>query len=86
MRSRAMLDAAAELLRQLSERAIAFLQAVIARLFGRALIDANAAAAHLVHHRQQIDVETIGVARAFAVEDRIELSNSAAWSTASASA
>jgi len=51
---------------------IAFLQAVIASLLGRILIDANAAAAHLVHHRQQIDVETIGGAGALAVEDRIE--------------
>ena len=63
---------AAKLFRQLSERAVTFLQAVIASLFGRILIDANAAAAHLVHHRQQIDVETIGGAGALAVEDRIE--------------
>ena len=65
-------DGAAELFRQLGERGIAFLQAVIASLFGRVLIDANAAAAHLVHHRQQVDVEPIGGAGALAVEDRIE--------------
>ena len=58
--------------------AIAFLQAIIARLFGGALVDADAAAAHFVHHRQQIDVKPIGVARALLVEDRIRgLSNSA---------
>ena len=50
---------------------VAFLQAIVARLFGGALIDANAAAAHLVHHRQQIDVKPIGGARAFAIEDRV---------------
>ena len=55
-----MLTWAAELLRQLGERAVAFLQAIVARLFGRALIDADAAPAHLVHHRQQIDFEPIG--------------------------
>ena len=64
---------AAELLRQLGERGVAFLQAVIASLFGGILIDADAAAAHLEHHRQQVDVEPIGGARALAVEDRIEV-------------
>ena len=69
-----MLTRAAKLVRQLSERAIAFLQAIVARLFGRTLIDANAAPAHLMHHRQQIDVETIGGAGALLVEDRIQVS------------
>ena len=51
---------------------IAFLQAIVARLLGSALIDANAAPAHLMHHRQQIDVEAIGVARPFLIQNRIE--------------
>ena len=49
-----------------------FCQQQIARLLGGVLIDANAAAAHLQHHRQQVNFEPIGVARPFAVEDRIE--------------
>ena len=82
-----MLTWAAELLRQLGERGVAFLQAIVARLFGSALIDANAAAAHLMHHRQQINLEPVGVARALLVEDRVRgLSNSASVATASASA
>ena len=68
-----MLTWRAELLRQLGERAVAFLQAIVARLFGRTLIDANAAPAHLMHHRQQIDVEPIGVAGAFLIEDRVQV-------------
>ena len=66
-------DVGAELLRQLGERSVAFLQAIVARLFGRTLIDANAAPAHLMHHRQQIDVEPVGVARAFLIEDRVQV-------------
>ena len=66
-------DVAAELLRQLGERGVAFLQAIVARLFGGALINANAAPAHFMHHRQQIDVQPIGVARAFLIEDRIQV-------------
>ena len=68
-----MLTWAAELLRQLGERGVAFLQAIVARLFGGALIDADAAPAHFVHHRQQIDVEPIGGAGALLVEDRIQV-------------
>ena len=52
---------------------VAFLQAIVARLFGRALIDADAAPAHLVHHRQQIDFQPIGVAGAFLIEDRVQI-------------
>ena len=59
--------------RQLGERAVAFLQAIVARLFGGTLIDANAAAAHLMHHRQQIDVEPIGGAGALLIEDRVQV-------------
>ena len=35
----------------IGKRAVTFLQAIIASLFGRALINANAAAAHFMHHR-----------------------------------
>ena len=66
-------DVAAELVRQLSERAFAFLQAVIATLFGRALVNTDAALAHCMHHRQQIDVPPIGVARPFPIEDRVQV-------------
>ena len=52
---------------------VTFLQDQIARLFGRTLVDANAAATHLVHHRQEIDFKPVGVARSFAIEDRIEI-------------
>ena len=52
---------------------VAFLQAIVARLFGGTLIDADAAPAHLMHHRQQIDVEPIGVAGALLVEDRVQV-------------
>ena len=61
------------LCRNLGERGIAFCQQQIARLLGGVLIDANAAAAHFQHHRQQVDFEPIGVARSFAVQDRVEL-------------
>ena len=80
-------DGRAELLRQLGERGVAFLQAIVARLLGGALIDANAAAAHFVHHRQQINFEPIGVART--LRDRgsgSRFSNSASVFAASASA
>ena len=66
-------DGRAELFRKLGERGVAFRQQQIARLLGGVLIDANAAAAHLQHHRQQVDFEPIGVARAFPIEDRVEL-------------
>ena len=66
-------DVGAKLLRQLGERAVAFLQAIVARLFGRALIDADAAPAHLMHHRQQVDVKPIGGAGAFLIEDRVQV-------------
>ena len=80
-------DGRAELFGQLGERGVAFLQQQIARLFGGILIDADAAAAHLVHHRQQIDFEPVGGARSFLIEDRIEIfSNSPSVLTASASA
>ena len=65
-------DERAELLRKLGERGVAFAEQQIARLFGGVLIDANAAAAHLQHHRQQVDFEPIGVARSFAIQDRVE--------------
>jgi hypothetical protein len=60
---------AAELLRQLRERPVALLQAMIARFFSRALINTDAAPAHLKHHRQQINVETISLAGTFLIED-----------------
>ena len=63
----------AKLVRQLGECLVAFLQAIVACLFGGTLINANAAAAHFVHHRQQIDVETIGRAGAFLIEDWIQI-------------
>ena len=49
------------------------LQEMIARLLGGVLIDADAAPAHLQHHRHQVDFEPIGVARPFLIQDRIEL-------------
>ena len=52
---------------------IAFLQNQIARLLGLGGVNADAAAAHLVHHRQQIDFEPVGVPRSFAVENGIEV-------------
>ena len=66
-------DVGAELLRQFGERSVAFLQAIVARLFGSTLIDANAAPAHRVHHRQQINFQPIGGAGAFLIEDRIQV-------------
>ena len=73
--------------RKLGECGVAFRQQQIARLLGGVLIDADAAPAHLEHHRQQIDFEPIGVARPFPIQDRIELlKQRAACSTASASA
>ena len=50
-----------------------FCRQQIARLLGGVLIDADAAPAHLQHHRQQINFEPIGVARSFPIQDRIEL-------------
>ena len=64
---------ATELLRQLSERLIAFLQAIVAPLFGGTLIDADAAPAHLEAHRQQVNFEPIGGARTFLIENWIEV-------------
>ena len=66
-------DVGAELVRQLGELALTFLQAIVAALFGSTLIDTNAAPAHLMHHRQQIDFQPVGVARALAVEDRVQV-------------
>ena len=42
---------------------------VIVGLLGGVLIDADAAPAHLMHHRQQVDLEPIGVARSFPLDD-----------------
>ena len=44
----------------------------IVGLLGGVLIDADAAAAHLMHHRQQVDFQPIGVARSFPLDDRRE--------------
>ena len=80
-------DGRAKLIRKLGECGVAFAEQQIARLLGGVLIDANAAAAHRQHHRQQIDFEPIGGARAFLIEDRIELlEQQRACSTASVSA
>ena len=80
-------DERAVLRRKLGERGIAFRQQQIARLLGGVLIDANAATAHFQHHRQQVDFEPIGVARPFAIQDRVELLEQLrASSTASISA
>src|SRR5262245_19462611 len=65
-------DTNAELLRQLSEYSISLLQQLFAGAFGSGGIDADSALAHLMHHRQQIDLEPIGRARAFLVEYWIE--------------
>ena len=64
---------APSLLRQLGKRPVTFLQAMIARLFGRVLVNANAAPAHLMHHRQKINVEAVGVAGVLLIEDRIQV-------------
>ena len=48
-------------------------QQQIARLLGGVLINANAAAAHFQHHRQQVDFEPIGAADILLVQDRVEL-------------
>ena len=75
------------LFRKLGERGIAFAEQQIARLLGGVLIDANAAAAHFQHHRQQVDFEPIGVAGSFPIQDRVELlEQHRACSTASISA
>ena len=66
-------DGAPMLLRKLGQRGIAFAEQQIARLLGGVLIDANAAAAHLQHHRQQVDFEPIGVAGLLLIQDRVEL-------------
>ena len=66
-------DVGAELVRQLGELAVTFLQAIVAPLFGSTLINADAAPAHLMHHRQQIDFQPVGVARAFLIEDWIQV-------------
>ena len=44
----------------------------IVGLLGGVLIDADAAPAHLMHHRQQVDFKPIGVARAFPLDDLLE--------------
>ena len=49
-------------------------------------VDADSAAPHLVHHGQQIDLEPIGVARAFPIEDLDQVFQSASVFAASASA
>src|SRR6516162_11547413 len=61
-------DGRGKLVRQLSERAVAFLQAIVASLLGGTLINTDAAPAHLEHHGQQVNVEPIGGARAFLIE------------------
>ena len=65
-------DVGAELLRQLGERASRFAGNIVG-LLGGTLIDADAAPAHLMHHRQQIDLQPIGVARAFPLDDRPQI-------------
>ena len=65
-------DGRAVLIRKLRERGIAFANEQIVGLFGGVLIDADAAAAHLVHHRQQVDFQPIGVARSFPLDDLLE--------------
>ena len=65
-------DAHAELLGQLGKHRVALREQLIARTLGGTDVDADAAEAHLQHHRQQIDLEPIGVARALLVEDGIE--------------
>ena len=57
--------------------ASAFLQQLVARLLSRGGVDADAAAAHLQRHRQQVDLEPVGIARSFTIEDRIRISKSA---------
>src|SRR6516162_2141917 len=42
----------AELLRQVGQGGITFLQAIVASLFGGTLIDTDASALHFMHHRQ----------------------------------
>ena len=42
-------------------------------MLGGTLIDAIAAPAHLMHHRQQVNVKPIGGASTLAVEDRIQV-------------
>jgi hypothetical protein len=65
-------DAHAKLLGQLGKHGIAFLQQLIARLLSRGGVDADAAAAHFMRHRQQVNFEPIGGARALLVEDGVE--------------
>ena len=66
-------DGRAELLGQFGKHSIPFPQDQVARLLGCALIDADSAPSHLVHHRQQIDLKPIGVSCVLAIEDRIEV-------------
>jgi hypothetical protein len=78
-------DAHAKLLGQSASTASRFCSSC-SRALGSDGIDADTAPAHLMHHRQQIDLEPIGRARAFLVEYWIEAPNSASVFAASASA
>ena len=65
-------DGRAMLVRKFLERGIAFADEKIVGLFGGVLVDPDAAATHLMHHRQQINFQPIGVARSFSRDDRSE--------------
>src|SRR5215813_2482958 len=62
----------AELLGQLGEYCVSLLLQLVTYPLSRGGGDTNAAPTHFVHHRQQINLEPIGRARAFLVEYWIE--------------
>ena len=64
-------DAGIKLLRNLGEHSITLAEQKIARPLRCGDVNTDATSAHSVYHRQQIDFESIGVARAFAIEHRI---------------
>src|SRR6185436_2069407 len=60
-----------KLRREFGERGITLTEQEIASLFGGVFINTNTAAAHRQYRRQQVNIEPVGVAHIFLIEDGV---------------
>src|SRR5215472_7810232 len=66
-------DSSAEFFRQFVQGGVALTKQEIAGSFCGRRVNANSAPTHFMHHRQQIDLEPIGGACSFLIENWIEI-------------